>query len=608
MNRNTINKRFFLSALFVCASIGFVNSQELKIVSNDTINYQINGTSIPLSSQSNIKEFEAKYLSHDIGFQTSSGWSVINGKNWSNLQRGDGGFLTKGAKIILSGKGGVRVLFRMKIDNNNNGVWDKILRIELYDRITNNVISHQTIERNYFRESDEFQNFVLHTSLDGEVTKHIEARVWYFGKAGVEIEKIIFIVDVPELGMPKVINKSSADDKHIKKLINQAILGLGFTGAEGPNASDLIFINNYYMVWIDQTGYYGKMNGLWLLNNEKGKKLDFHETIKTNNRITNFLSVAEEGKGEWPGSYMGAEHFEIPSFIKEEDDESTPVENGISNWYTLNEANSIFGSGGTGRIPWWTCCSGIKNNKQSFYQINPAIEYENNDEYIFLNYLAPLTKGVDADGTYDGDRCQANMLFYNNIRYPVYLRLGYTFYSDKPYFDRTYKLYNPKGNPTLPVNTFWAIIHGILITKVPNSIEWKKNLFSYINPIKSGIKINDIDAPTNNWSKLDVDTEADLIGGLGAEHASFTISDNQSFNQGHSFYFGFHSEALKNYNPSSEGNISFCKCVVHGNWEIGGGILNNASLIKSGYSSEKVTRRIGFPQGEPINDDISSKK
>ena len=223
--------------------------------------------------------------------------------------------------------------------------------------------------------------------------------------------------------------------------------------------------------------------------------------------------------------------------------------------------------------------------------------------YPSLNYLAPVTKGVDADGTYDGDRCQANLLFYNNIRYPVYLELGYIFYDDKPYWDRTYQVYNPQGNPTLPVNTFWAIIHGVLITKTPNSVKWKNELFANIYPNKPGMVIRDATAPEESWSVLDTGTETDLIGGLGVPYSSFTISNNKTFDAGHSFFYGINSNSHDSVGVGKIGNISFCKCVVHGNWEIGGGILDNSYPIRGGQSSELVKRRFGFPQGEPIQFD-----
>lgn len=46
-----------------------------------------------------------------------------------------------------------------------------------------------------------------------------------------------------------------------------------------------------------------------------------------------------------------------------------------------------------------------------------------------------------------------------------------------------------------------------------------------------------------------------------------------------------------------------CKCVVHGGWEVGGGLLNNVATILPGYSGELIARRLGFPQNEPIKDD-----
>lgn len=561
---------------------------------------RINGADIPVIADAECKEFNAKDVQHETGYATEQGWAVKNDANFSNRQRGNGGYLVKGAFLDYQGTAGIRTIFKMKIDNNDYGVWDEVMRIELFDCLNNTVISEQTIERNYFRASDSYQNFVLYGSLLKEGLNKVEARIWYYGKAAVEVEKISMVIDTPKAGMPTIVNKSSASDKHITKLVKKAIKGLGFNNTEGPNANDLIFVNNYYMAWVDQTGYYGKMNGAWLLNNGEGKALNFEEKTIIDGRVVNYLVVAEEGNGQWPGSYMGAEHFEIPSYIKENDDDKTPVEKGISNWYTINEANLNLGTGGSGHIPWWTCCSGQQNNKPSFDQMNPPITYEAKENSLTVNYLAPVTKGVDADGNYNGDRCQANLLFYNNIRYPVFLKLGYVFYDDKPYWDRTYQMINPEGNKTLRVNTFWAVIHGVLITKTPNSIAWKKELFASIQPNNDGMYVKGIKAPEKEWSDLDIDTETDLIGGLGALNSAFTISENKSFDTGASFYYGIHNSFRKPIEAGHIGNISFCKCVVHGNWEIGGGMLDNSYPIKPGEGSRLVTRRFGFPQGEPF--------
>ncbi len=553
--------------------------------------YYMNAAEIPIAPQTAVKEFNAIQLEHDIGFKTDSALSVQKDKKFTNLMRGTGGYLAKGALFENPGIGGGRVVFRAKINDNSNGVWDKIMKLEVHDINTSEIISYQEIERNFFRNDTIYQNFVLHFDLKGREHHTLEAKVWYLGNADIEIQKITYLIDPAEKGLPKILNESSAKTKHVELLIKEAIKGLGFDDStlDGPNIDDLVYINDYYIAWIDQTGFYGKMNGLWILNREKGGKLNFVPESIEKGRVVNFLTVAEEGNGNWPGSYMGAEHYEIPGYVKENDDNSTPVEKGISNWYTVNEASLNKGTGGLGHIPWWTCCSGVKNNKQSFGQINPPSEFDFKENQLKIRYMAPITKGVDADGLYDGDRCQANMLFFNNIRYPLYLKLSYIFYKDKPYFERTYQIFNPEGNTTLPVNTYMALIHGILITNKSYKIPWKGKMFSYI---KSNSKINIFnktneyeDPKMNSWAKLDIGTDLDLIGGTASPNASFYISDNKSLDVGHSFFytlFGEKTSVSEGQLYKHDGNISYCKCVVHGDWEFGGGLLVNDTPIPAG--------------------------
>lgn len=382
----------FVSMLVLSFFDNEIKGQSIEQSTWETQIQEINCMEVPVLIESTVKVFEAKSLKHNVGYAVEKGWAVKNGVGLNNLQRGDGGYLVKSAYYQIAGTG-LRVIFRLKIDNNDNGVWDKLIRFEIFDNTTNNLIGQQVIERNYFRKSDQFQNFVLHADLNGRENHTIEARIWYLGNAYVEVENLTFIIDHYKTGIPKIMNQSSSSDNHVKELINMAINGLGFNelNHDGPNANDIFYVNDYYMAWVDQTGYYGKMNGLWQLNNEKGVALDFIENMKYNGRIVNFLAVAEDGDGKWLGSYMGAEHFEIPSYIKENDDNATPVEKGISGWYSVNEANPNLGTGGTGSVPWWTCCSGDMNNKQSFGQMNPPVQFENTREQLQITYMAPLT-------------------------------------------------------------------------------------------------------------------------------------------------------------------------------------------------------------------------
>ena len=596
---------FFAMAVFITIAFQAFAQNKAELTSQTQWNiqrYEINCMDIPVLSKSEIKVFEAEDLKHAVGYAVQGGWAVKNG-----LPPHDGGYMLKGGNYNKPGSGGLRVVFRVKTDSNDKGVWDKLMRLEIFDSTLSSLISRQEIERNYFRGSDQFQNFVLHADLKGRENHTLEARIWYYGNAYIEVDKLIFIIDHHDAGMPVIINQSSSSNDHIKKLINETISGLGFNSDnyDGPNANDLIFVNNYYMAWVDQTGYFGIMNGLWQLNNERGNSLNFPENTRYNGRVVNFLGVAEDGDGKWLGSYMGAEHFEVPSYIKENDDNAS-----IGCWYSANEANPNLGTGGLGPIPWWTCCSGDMNNKQSFGQINPPDQYNLQKTQLQLKYLVPITKAVDGDGFYDGDRCQANVLFYNNIRYPVYLKLGYIFYKDKPYFDRSYQLINPAGNITLPAHTYDYICTTMLVTKTTSTIPWKGNLFSYIQPNGKAMRINRASDPEGIWSALnDPNTQKDIIGFIAAPNSSYTLSSNKSYEIGNSFYTSLYYNDSANF-PEVKNDLLICQCVVHGAWEMGSTPLANINAIPAGKVSEEAIRRVGFPQGKPTDDDklLNQKK
>lgn len=581
-------------------------------------NMEMDCINVPVIAKSVVKTFEAADIKFTTGHIEAGNIVVKNGVGWNNLQRGDGGYLAKDVKFICENGGALRTLFNIKIDDNRNGVWDKVIRLEIFDHTENIMLTSMDIERNYFRTQDEFQNLILYTDLKGRNQHEIEARVWYLGKAGMQLHQISFVIDPFEQGLPVIQNQSSASPEHIKKLIAQAFDGLGFSknSYDAPNANDLIYVNDYYLAWIDQTGYYGKMNGLWQLNNKKGNALDFLDNQKVNGRVTNFLAVAEDGDGKWLNSYMGAEHYEIPSYTKEDNDNATTVEKGISNWYALNEANPMLGMGGTGPIMWWTCCSGVMNDKQSFAQINLPHEYKQAKTSLQIQYYGALVKSSDADGNYDGDRCQSNFLFYNNLRYPVYLKVGFIFYNDKPYFDRTYQIYNPEGNAVLPGYSFMSVIGGMVASKTPATIMWKKKMFafiqSYTNPYTTDTslakqsQIKKLSEMNGKWVELDYSTEKDIIKGFPGPNSSYTVSEGKNFELGKSFYHSLYYIGTPHI--AAKASVGICNCVVHGGWEIGGGVINGNFSIEPGNSSVTAVRRMGFPQGEPIKDDKLESK
>ena len=69
-------------------------------------------------------------------------------------------------------------------------------------------------------------------------------------------------------GLPVIYDLSQAPQEHVNTLIRRAIDGLGIQDESAPQIQDKIFVNRFYIAWIDETGFYGKINGLWLLNGD----------------------------------------------------------------------------------------------------------------------------------------------------------------------------------------------------------------------------------------------------------------------------------------------------------------------------------------------------
>ena len=89
------------------------------------------------------------------------------------------------------------------------------------------------------------------------------------------------------------------------------------------------------IAWIDETGFYGKINGLWPLNGDP-QNLDF--VVLEDGRPVNTLIVGESGRGQWPSGYAGAEHIEYPNPTPEDDDDPQCARTFCAQ-YGLNEAS-----------------------------------------------------------------------------------------------------------------------------------------------------------------------------------------------------------------------------------------------------------------------------
>ena len=139
------------------------------------------------------------------------------------------------------------------------------------------------------------------------------------------------------IDLPFIYDFSGAPQAHVDGLIRRAIDGLGFEDGTGPSALDRVFVNRHFIAWIDETGFYGKMNALWPLN---GNPDDLDFVMLEGRRPVNAFIVAERGDGQWPAGYMGSEHIEFPNHVPEDDD-NPDCRDSFCGQYAHGEAHRI---------------------------------------------------------------------------------------------------------------------------------------------------------------------------------------------------------------------------------------------------------------------------
>ena len=529
--------------------------------------------------------YEAEYdLQHRIGALSEDGWSA-------STTRDQTGFLSYGPYARDWGEGGGQAIFRLMIDDNQADNADVVL-IDIFDPAYGEVVASRYLSRRDFVEPFAYQNFSLWFSTQGRNDHDLEARVYWFDRAYIKLDKITIEMDYHQEGLPEIVNQSQTDDAEVELLVRKAIDGLGFDSDkyDAPNQRDLIFVGQYYMAWIDQTGFFGKMNGLWILNGATDSTLDFIHYDE--GRVVNFLAVAERGDGQWLTGYQGAEHFEVPHTTAEVG-EDTSCEGYLCNWYGLNEADSVSNP----KLPHWTVCG---DNSISWTKHITPIVQENRIWSFQTIYEGPLTKEGDGDGKHDGDYCHQDYLFEDGIRRPVYLQVGYEFHGDKNYFDRTYQFRNPKDNPVFGGNA-WSLIGGLVITQYPESHPLKEDLFNYIKPEEQDLYHGGKLFPAQQWTYYNrwLHDEKDMRRGKDDAWAwlrqPISWAREGMSSLGHSLNLSLVGEVDNN-------DVGFCFCNNHQGIEVGGGVLHRypSLLIDEDATSPMAIRRFTFPNHEPL--------
>jgi cysteine-rich repeat protein len=375
-------------------------------------------------------------------------------------------------------------------------------------------------------------------------------------------------------GLPRIHDYSDAPAAHVDGLIRRALDGLGLDAQTGPSEGDRLFVGRWYMAWIDETGFYGKINGLWALNGNT-EALGF--VLLDGDRPVNALVVGERGQGRWPGGYKGAEHIEYPNAVPEADDDpSCAAENSFCAQYSLAEAPHYTDPD----IPSWSACN---EGSPAWDEHFEPIEVTATANTLRLVYEGRLTKQGDFGGSSDGNNCHADFLFNDDVRRPVYLRLGYELDATNHDLDRIFQVRNPDGNPAL--DGPFSFIGGFVMTEWPAAHPLKR-LNRWVRVTERQVGVNwsgrRINFEPGEWTRLPDDVpQHDVVLGWAGQPVS--LSNFDAYADGRSFTVG-------NYGPEDNDDSGFCLCFAHGGIEMGGGLIHDE--VAGGTQSMEARRRL----------------
>jgi hypothetical protein len=403
--------------------------------------------------------------------------------------------------------------------------------------------------------------------------------------AGHEHDAGVDIPDDPTL--PILHDHTESSRAHVLGLVRRALNGLGFDpeGAEGPSRYDRVFIGKRYLAWIDQTGFYGKINALFTLNGASGDALDF--VLKdADERPVNLFVPGEDGDGTWASSYKGAEHLEFPNRVPEANDNANCAKGDWCNQYSLNEAPLFNNS----KIPWWSACNAGATDFSTKFE--PIVLEESADK-LKIVFEGRLVKEADGDGNYDGDACHTDYLFPDKVRRPVYLQVGYELFADQNYLDRTLRIRNPVGNPEF-VGAM-SLIGGFVITEWP-SPHYQKRLQRFWRPEDHDITLTwdsaNITLRARTWNDLTSykPVDKDVLVGWAGQPLTLSTATGERVGS---------TVSLMHISSDADDNddVGACLCSVHGGLEMGGGLLpgDRIPAIAGGGQSVEAKRRLTIP-------------
>jgi hypothetical protein len=388
--------------------------------------------------------------------------------------------------------------------------------------------------------------------------------------------------------LPTIYAQIDVPDAKIVALVRDALDGLGMDAKRGPRREDRVYVGRWYVAWVDQTGFVGKINGLWQLNGRRGDALGF--VLRRGKRPINVFVPGERGDGAWPAGYAGAEHFEMPN-------PNRPGGGSCGDFcgqYGHLEANPI----GSKANQNWRSCNGLRGDWDRLHR--PTVERAEADSVTWI-FQAPMVRIADFEGSADGNDCGADWVFADGKRRRVHLLAGYRLYADRPFVDRIYTVVNPAGNP--PFTTNYSGIGGFVMTSWPNPLPEKSihefwrlapdadrdRRICWRQPCDGG---DEILLRPGAWTAVGRGRSApsrDVV--FGYARAAFSMSPAARDVRGRTFtvdVVGEHDDL----------DVGGCLCTVHGGIEMGGGMIHGAgaepSLPLRGGARVSATRRLSL--------------
>lgn len=396
---------------------------------------------------------------------------------------------------------------------------------------------------------------------------------------------------------PALHNISSLGDARARALVDEALAGLGFAPDDprGPRADDRVVVTDSLVAWIDETGFYGKLNGLWWLSPTASGDRSF-SLRADDGRPVNQLVVGEDGAGSWPIGNRGAEHVEVPNETPEPHHDPACAQQWCAA-YAHDEAGSYTAP----LIPWWRVCD---PGTPSFLDHFAPVEVSITPTKVRLVYEGRLVKTADSASPWTNTTgCKQDWLFPDGVRRPVLLRVGYELTND-PWVDRIQQIVNPPGNP--PFASSFSVIGGFEITTWPQARP-DKLVTAYVRPEDHdvGDQWYQRTLVAGQWNPgfTEVLGPKDIVIAWMGQPVGF--SPQPAAVNGRTL-------RLSNVGPKDNLDVAFCLCLFHGTIELGGGLLHNAATspdpggaalpVAGGQSSIEAVRRLETPPATVIAD------